>query len=61
MPLEDRTRLESDVIPRVGDYVVLPGERHRDNAYPVERVRFDWSGSGDPEVWVYLGSPAIEH
>jgi hypothetical protein len=46
---------ESEVIPRVGDHVVLNGEQ----AYKVQDVYLDWrefqEGTIEPKVFVHLG------
>jgi hypothetical protein len=60
MAIEDRTSIDSDVIPRAGDSVLLPGERHSQLLYPVESV--DIHFDQDPvEVWARLGEPRDWH
>jgi hypothetical protein len=51
--LKDRPRVSTDVIPRAGDWVVIPGEEHARVMYHVFLVCLDYTAE-PPEVKVRL-------
>jgi|GEM_PF-5506271 len=51
--LEHRPRVNTDVIPRAGDWVVIPGEEHAHLIYHVFLVCLDYTVD-PPEVKVRL-------
>ena len=56
VPLEERTAFESEIVPRVGDEVVIPGNLHDGLFYKVQRVLMEWTyGHSIPVVNVYIG------
>jgi hypothetical protein len=58
--MDKRARVNTDVIPRVGDWVVIPGEEHAHLKYHVLLVCIDYA-LDPPQVQVNLDESRARH